>query len=387
VSTLHLGQEDGPLFYGLITDTGAAADAKMFLRANRDASSAVSAIPAVVRRLDPNVTVTTESYQQILSEQLLPARRGATLVSALGLLALVLAIVGVTGVVSLATSQRVREICVRIAFGARRHDVLVLLLGHGVKLVAIGLLAGLALAAGSAVLLASNGLLFGVSPIDPAVFWALRLCCFVLPCRQCYFSHCVLSAVIRPSHCITNDFCEIQLLTTVHRAELESRLSGLSRELEAGVDPEQIAKLLGESLRQHFLNSGIPDTVKGLQATSIAMTTAQKELSTALRSLSDSRGAVTQIESANNRLTCSLENRAKAVDALLHEVKSDLLRIWIPLIAGATLLIGLFGGIAIQGWRDSVPTAATPPTIAEPVPLPEPQQSPRSARRCKAATP
>jgi hypothetical protein len=170
---------------------------------------------------------------------------------------------------------------------------------------------------------------------------------------------------------------EAQQKTLRHIHELESRLSGLPSELEAGLDPEQIAKLLGESLRQHFLNSGIPDTVKGLQATSVAMTTAQKELSTALRNLSDSRGAVAQIESANNRLTYSLENRAKAVDALLHEVKSDLLRIWIPLIAGATLLIGLFGGMAIQGWRDSVPTAATPtPTVAEPVPLPEPQQSP-----------
>jgi hypothetical protein len=121
----------------------------------------------------------------------------------------------------------------------------------------------------------------------------------------------------------------------------------------------------------------LPDTVKGLQATSVAMTTAQRELSTALRNLSDSRGAVVQIESANNRLTYSLDNRAKAVDALLREVRSDLLRLWIPLIAGATLLIGLFGGMSIPSWRDSVPTAATPtPTVAEPVPLPESQQSP-----------
>jgi hypothetical protein len=107
------------------------------------------------------------------------------------------------------------------------------------------------------------------------------------------------------------------------------------------------------------------------------MTAVQKELSTALRNLSDSRGAVAQIESANNRLTYSLENRAKAVDALLHEVRSDLLRIWIPLVAGATLLIGLFGGMGIQSWRDSGPTTATPtPTVAQPVPLPEPQPSP-----------
>ena len=117
---------------------------------------------------------------------------------------------------------------------------------------------------------------------------------------------------------------EAQQKTLRYVHELESRLSGLPSELEAGLDPEQIAKLLGESLRQHFLNSGIPDTVKGLQATSIAMTTAQKELSTALRNLSDSRGAVAQIESANNRLTYSLDNRAKAVDALLREVRSDL---------------------------------------------------------------
>ncbi|WP_263351024.1 hypothetical protein [Acidicapsa acidisoli] len=76
-------------------------------------------------------------------------------------------------------------------------------------------------------------------------------------------------------------------------------------------------------------------------------------------------------------MTYSLDNRAKAVDALLREVRSDLLRIWIPLIAGATLLIGLLGDMGIQSWRDSVPAAATPtPTVAQPVPLPEPQPRP-----------
>jgi hypothetical protein len=169
---------------------------------------------------------------------------------------------------------------------------------------------------------------------------------------------------------------EAQQKTLRYVHELESRLSALPSELEVGLDPEQIAKLLGESLRQHFLNSGISDTVKGLQATSSAMTVAQKELSTALCNLSDSRGTVAQIEAANNRLTYSLDNRAKAVDAFLREVRRDLLRLWIPLIACATLLIGLFGGMGIQRWRDSVPSAATPPpAIAEPVPLPGPQQS------------
>jgi hypothetical protein len=147
-----------------------------------------------------------------------------------------------------------------------------------------------------------------------------------------------------------------KMLGYVH--ELETRISALPNEIEAGLDPKQIAKLLGESLRQHFLQSDIPTTVKGLEATSAAMTNTQQELSTALHNLSNSRGVVAQIESANNRLTYSLESRAKAVDSLLRELKSDVLRIWIPLIAGAALLIGLFSGMGIQACRDSASAAA-----------------------------
>jgi uncharacterized small protein (DUF1192 family) len=157
--------------------------------------------------------------------------------------------------------------------------------------------------------------------------------------------------------------------------ELESRIALLPGEIEAGLDPKQIAKMLGESLRQHFLQSGVPDTVKALQATSTAMTSAQKELSTALRNLSDSHGGVVaQVEYANNRLEYSLEKRAKRMDALLHEWKSDLLHIWIPLIAGAAMLIGLVGGIEIQGCRDSAPVVTGTPTPGQAVPPPTPQQ-------------
>jgi hypothetical protein len=55
----------------------------------------------------------------------------------------------------------------------------------------------------------------------------------------------------------------------------------------------------------------------------------------------------------------SLESRARTMDALLHEWKSDLLRIWIPMVAPASMLIGLFGGIGIQGCRDSASPTAT----------------------------
>jgi hypothetical protein len=160
--------------------------------------------------------------------------------------------------------------------------------------------------------------------------------------------------------------------------ELDSRIALLPGEIEAGLDPQQIAKLLGESLRQHFLQSGITATVKGLQTTSAALATAQKELSTVLRTLSDSHGGVVaQVESANSRLTYSLESRAKTVDALLHELRGDLLRIWIPLACGATLLVGMFCGMEIQGCRDSPSEAATAPTPAtvQPAPTLQPDKS------------
>ena len=95
------------------------------------------------------------------------------------------------------------------------------------------------------------------------------------------------------------------MLGYVH--ELESRLANLSGEIEAGLDPKQIVKMLGESLRQHFLRSGVQDTVSALQTTSAAMTGAQKELSVALHALSDSLGGVVaQLERANNRIEYTL---------------------------------------------------------------------------------
>jgi len=173
------------------------------------------------------------------------------------------------------------------------------------------------------------------------------------------------------------------MLGYVH--ELESRLANLPGEIEAGLDPKQIAKMLGESLRQHFLRSGVQDTVSALQTTSAAMTGAQKELSAALRTLSDSHGGVVaQVERANNRIEYSLESRAKTMDALLHEWKSDLLRIWIPMVAGACMLIGLFGGMEIQGCRDA--PLATPSTAAAlPAAPPVAPQAPAKAPRDTAS--
>ena len=102
------------------------------------------------------------------SIELWAVRAGGTLVILLGGLALVLAVVGVYGVKSYVVSQRTREIGIRMALGARSADVLWMFIADGARLTAVGLAAGLPLAA--LIGLALSRLLYDVSPLDPFVF-------------------------------------------------------------------------------------------------------------------------------------------------------------------------------------------------------------------------
>ena len=160
------------------------------------------------------------------------------------------------------------------------------------------------------------------------------------------------------AHLQFSDEAQEKMLGYVHF--IESRLAELPSEIEVGLDPQQIAKSLGESLRQHFVSSGVPETVAGLQATSTAMGNTQKQLIGALRDLTDRDGGVAaRVESTNRQIVQTLERRTKALDELLHEFKTDLLRIWIPIVTGAAMLIGLFAGMEIQGCRDLEPAPIT----------------------------
>lgn len=160
-----------------------------------------------------------------------------------------------------------------------------------------------------------------------------------------------------------SDETQEKMLRLVH--QLESRIGNLPSEIEAGLDPKQIAKVLGESLRQHLLHSGVCQTVEVLQVTTGAMIGAQQKLTRSLMELLDNRGGVVaQVQSANSRLLDSLEYRASKLDSLIHEFKSDLLRIWMPIVIGAALLSGLFLGRLLQAHRDLDSATGTAPTQA-----------------------
>src|SRR5205085_1392458 len=128
-----------------------------------------NAIQEIVRDIDPALprpVVTT--LREESSIVLLPQRVAAIVTATLGAAGLLLASVGLYGIVSYSVGRRTREIGIRLAIGARRGDVLAMVLRDGLRLAGIGVAIGVLLAAGLSRLLGS--LLFDVSPLDVPTF-------------------------------------------------------------------------------------------------------------------------------------------------------------------------------------------------------------------------
>jgi putative ABC transport system permease protein len=129
-----------------------------------------------LRRAAPRLPVLNATTLALFRDDSLPLwlmRTGARMFTLFGLVALLLAVVGIYGVKSYLVARRTREIGIRIALGATRRDVLRMVLGQAAAVTSAGVLLGLALSAGAGRLVAS--LLYRVSPADPLVF-ALAPC-------------------------------------------------------------------------------------------------------------------------------------------------------------------------------------------------------------------
>lgn len=139
----------------------------------------------IVRRLDTHIPITyAKTMRDHLALALWPSWMGAVLLGSFGLLALLLASMGVYGVMAYSVSQRTRELGIRMALGAQTHQVLGLVVRQGMTLAVIGLCVGLLAAVGSTRLVAA--FLYGVNPNDPVVFAgvtvALALAAFTACC-------------------------------------------------------------------------------------------------------------------------------------------------------------------------------------------------------------
>ncbi|HEX6973652.1 MAG TPA: ABC transporter permease [Vicinamibacterales bacterium] len=146
------------------------------VRTTGEPEAIAPAIQKEIRAINPDLPVyDVRSMERVMQgpNGFFLLRMGALFGGALGVLGLVLALVGIYGVVAYAANQRTQEIGVRMALGAQRSDILRLVVGHGLMLIGAGVVVGLVASFGLARLL--SNLLFGISSTDPLTFVAVPL--------------------------------------------------------------------------------------------------------------------------------------------------------------------------------------------------------------------
>ena len=147
---------------------------RVVVRAYDQTTSIAGTLQAVVARIDPSAPVSdVRSYASKLGDAVARPRFAAYLLGGFAVIAIFLAAIGAYGVLAHAMSRRVREIGVRLAFGASSGHVFGLLFGHGMRLTLIGTAIGIPIAIGSTRFL--SALLFGVNATEPAVFAAVAI--------------------------------------------------------------------------------------------------------------------------------------------------------------------------------------------------------------------
>jgi putative ABC transport system permease protein len=155
------------------------------IRTDRGAAAVTPVLKQIVAELDPDLPLgDTHTIEQIIDSSTGEPRFRSYVIAGFAILALLLAGVGVYGLISFTVTQRVPEIGVRLALGASPRQVFGQVIGQGVKLAVIGIIAGLAAAAGATTLV--RGLLFNTSATDPAVYLSLSLLLLAIAALACY---------------------------------------------------------------------------------------------------------------------------------------------------------------------------------------------------------
>jgi len=180
----QVGEDPTPMIYRPLRQDYAAA-AALVVRTSGDPEKMIGAIRDRVQALDRRAPLRgIGTVQQQIQAGLWAPRMGAALLSIFGGLALVLAMIGVYGVMSYTVTQRVQEIGIRMALGAGTSDVLVLVLRQGMTLAIAGAAVGIALALLGGRLVST--LLFGVSGRDPLTLAAVSGALTLVALVACY---------------------------------------------------------------------------------------------------------------------------------------------------------------------------------------------------------
>ena len=160
-------------------------DMTVIIKGASDPNLLISSVRNVVKSLDPDQPIySPRTMNEIRAESVAGERLNLTLFSLFAGIALVLAIVGIYGVMSYSVTQRTHEIGIRMAIGARPRDVFRMILGHGMKLALIGVVIGLVGAFALTRLMAT--MLFGVAPTDATTFAGISLILMTVALLACY---------------------------------------------------------------------------------------------------------------------------------------------------------------------------------------------------------
>ena len=183
VSSTHIGKLDGPFFYTPDSLTKLSAHS-FVLRTTGNVNAGVSAAREAARSLDKDAFFTVEPLEENVRRTLEPARSGAWFSSAVSLLALIIAATGIYGVLSYNVVERTSEIGIRMALGAQRRSVLLLIVSDGLKLAMIGTAIGVALGVVLTKLLGS--VLFSLASTDVITFATVSSGALVVSILACY---------------------------------------------------------------------------------------------------------------------------------------------------------------------------------------------------------
>jgi predicted permease len=180
----QIGEDPQPVVYLPMTQ-GYSPSATVQVRTTGKPEAVIATVRGEVQSLAPNLAITNvQTIHEIMSQALWAPRMGAALLTLFGVLALILAGVGVYGVLSYSVNQQRHEIGIRRALGAQEAHVLRLVVGQGLRLAVVGLVVGLLLAALFTRMLAS--LLFGVSSTDPWTFLSVTTILALVAVIACY---------------------------------------------------------------------------------------------------------------------------------------------------------------------------------------------------------
>jgi ABC-type antimicrobial peptide transport system permease subunit len=157
------------------------------IRSRGNSDTTMSDIQRVLRQMDQQqVVYDAATMNQLIADSLAAQRFSMVLLGIFAGLALLLATVGMYGVISYLVSQRTQEIGIRMALGADRGHVLCWILKHGGRLALLGVVIGLAAALALTQLMARSSMLFGVHPYDPWTMIGVTLLLTVVALAACY---------------------------------------------------------------------------------------------------------------------------------------------------------------------------------------------------------